>query len=44
MTHIKSLMYKAENYSSWKTLAEQHDQLPNVQAQINEVYSPYYDY
>lgn len=44
MTHIKSLMYKAENYSSWKTLAEQYDQLSNVQAQINEVYSPYYDY
>ena len=35
MGEIKSFMYKADNYASWKTLAEQYDQLPKVQAQIN---------
>lgn len=44
MGEIKSFMYKADNYASWKSLAEQYDQLPKVQAQINEVYSPYYDF
>lgn len=37
-------MHKAENYSSWHTLAQQYDLLPSVEQQINEVYSPYYDY
>jgi NTE family protein len=44
MKEIKSFMQKADNYSSWKSLAQQYDQLPNIKAQINEVYSPYYDY
>lgn len=37
-------MHKAENYGEWKILAQQYDQLPSVEQQINEVYSPYYDY
>lgn len=37
-------MQKAENYPDWRSLADQYDQLPPVEQQINEVYSPYYDY
>jgi hypothetical protein len=37
-------MQKAENYQDWRSLADQYDQLPPVEQQINEVYSPYYDY
>lgn len=44
MGTIKSFMGKAQTYQSWKTLSEQYDQLGVVQQQINEVYSPYYDY
>jgi TAG lipase/lysophosphatidylethanolamine acyltransferase len=44
MATIKSFMGKAQTYQSWKTLSEQYDQLGVVQQQINEVYSPYYDY
>lgn len=44
MSTIKSFMGKAQTYKEWKSIAEQHDQLGVVQQQINEVYSPYYDY
>ena len=44
MTDIKLLMQRANSYSSWRSLAQQYDQLPVVEAQVNEVYSPYYDY
>lgn len=44
MTTIKSFMSKAQTYQSWKSISEQYDQLGVVQQQINEVYSPYYDY
>jgi Domain of unknown function (DUF3336) len=44
MAEIKFLMQKASNYSSWRSLAQQYDQLAVVEAQVNEVYSPYYDY
>lgn len=30
MTEIKSLMQKANNYSTWRSLAQQYDQLPVV--------------
>lgn len=44
MTTIKSFMHKAQDYHTWKSISEQYDQLGVVQQQINEVYSPYYDY
>lgn len=37
-------MHKAQDYHTWKSISEQYDQLGVVQQQINEVYSPYYDY
>ena len=37
-------MQKADTYATWRTLAEKYDQIPNVEARVNEVYSPYYDY
>jgi hypothetical protein len=44
MNAIKSVMKKAETYSDWKTLANQYDRLPVIEQQVNEVYSPYYDF
>lgn len=44
MTTIKTYMHKAQDYKTWKTISEQYDQLGVIQQQINEVYSPYYDY
>ena len=44
MVAIKSIMSKAQNYKNWKSISEHYDKLRVVTQQINEVYSPYYDY
>ncbi len=41
---IRKELDRAEDYQTWRIIAQKFDDLPSVQEQINEVYSPYYDY
>ena len=41
---IKSIMFKATSYDEWQRASRLYDKLPVVEQQVNEVFSPYYDY
>jgi hypothetical protein len=44
MLQIKAAMGKANSYQDWRRVSTLYDQLPIVEQQVGEVYSPYYDY
>jgi hypothetical protein len=44
MAGIKAVMGRAQSYKQWRGVSQLYDQLGVVEQQINEVYSPYYDY
>ena len=41
---IDAKLRLARSYDEWKSIADEHDALPQIQESLNNVYSAYYDY
>lgn len=44
ITEIKKKLNTARSYDEWKYIAGEYDGLPEIQENLHQVYSPYYDY